>query len=407
MGKILYSAVTILSRLVSGLFIFYFLALYLKVDDFGRVTYFFTVAVIIGLLIDYGYNLKLSRDAVSKKGNLPELVGTALCVKCINALVSLLFLVFLSIYFSLDNSEILLLFLFVFSQFIQSVGFTLYPLLRADGQFKRESKLAIINNLTVFFVFIAAVQFETLGLYAMAIGFICGRTLVLIAFFRSEYFKQTTFNIKLLKKEYTVCFSFFCHAAVGYLYFNLDTVMIRDFVSFEEVGRYQAAMKFVLAATFMGEAITNVYVPKMIGEGFKDNRVILSFHLKVIKQMIGLGLLAGAGFYVLALYGTEMILGTEYVVSWLVVLPLALVVFLRYVGVYFGMLLTIVNKQMTRVIAGISALAALIIGIQFFGTDYGIAGAAFASLIAHITIMLIYIYSGVKELRRTDALQIN
>jgi len=407
MGKILYSAITILSRLVSGLFIFYFLAIYLRVEDFGRVTYFFTVAVIIGLLIDYGYNLKLSRDAVSKKGSLPELIGTALLVKSINALLSLLFLVLLSFYFSLDNTEVLLLFLFVLSQFIQSLGFTLYPLLRADGHFKKESKLAIINNLTVFFVFIVIVQFEALSLYAMAIGFICGRCIVLIAFLKNEYFKAALFNIKLLKKEYTLCFSFFCHAALGYLYFNLDTVLIRDFVSFSEVGKYQGAMKFVLAATIMGEAITNVYVPKMICEGFKDNRIILSFHFRVIRQMIVIGLLAGAGFFLIALYGTEIILGSDYIVSWVVILPLAIVVFLRYVGVYFGMLLTIVNKQTTRVIAGVAALASLIISVQLFGKDYGIAGAALASLIAHITIISIYVYSGVKELRRTDALQIN
>ena len=407
MGKLLYSVITILSRLVSGLFIFYFLAIYLKVDDFGRVTYFFTVAVIVGLLIDYGYNLKLSRDAVSKKGMLPELIGIALCVKSINALLSFLFLFLLSVHFSLDGNEILLLSLFVLSQFIQSLGFTLYPLLRAEGKFKKESKLAIINNLTVFFIFIAAVQFELLALYAMAIGFICGRSLVLIAFIKSDYFKQATFNFKLLKKEYAICFSFFIHAAVGYLYFNLDTVLIKDFVSFEEVGKYQAAMKFVLAATFLGEAITNVYVPKMINEGFKDNRIILSFHLKVLKQMVGLGLLAGVGFYSLALYGTEFILGAEYAVSWFVILPLAFVVFLRYVGVYFGMLLTIVNKQITRVVAGVVALFTLIICIELFGANHGIAGAAYASLIAHITVMLIYVYSGIKELRQNNVLQIN
>ncbi|KZW98857.1 hypothetical protein JL49_20920 [Pseudoalteromonas luteoviolacea] len=398
MSKLIYSSLTILSRLLAGVFIFYFLALFVSVEDFGRITYFFTLAVILGLLIDYGYNLKLSRDAVLLKSKIGEIIGSVLVVKTANSLLSFSLVTFASIYYSLRIEDVIILYLFLIAQFIQSIGFTLYPFLRADGKYKEETKIALSNNLVVFLAFIAFVNIQELSFYSMALAFISGRIIVLYFFIKSDYFKAAEFKLNGFLKDYITSFSFFCHAAIGYLYFNLDTILLKEYVSFVEVGKYQAAMKFVLAATFLGEAITNIAIPKMVREGFANGKPDRHFHFKFLSQVVVLGIFSSFGFYILTRYLTTYVLGSEYEVSFTVAAALSAVVFIRYAGVYFGVLLTVVDKQMVRVIAGSFALFSLILSIEILGPTYGLEGVALSSLIAHLVILSIYSLSGAKIL---------
>ena len=80
-SNFLFSFASTFSRLLSGFFLIFFLARLLSVEDFGIFTYCLVFANILVLIVEYGYNLKLSKDTAKDIENISEITFKAVKIK--------------------------------------------------------------------------------------------------------------------------------------------------------------------------------------------------------------------------------------------------------------------------------------------------------------------------------------
>ena len=108
-NNFLYSTLTTLSRLISGFLLIFVLARLLPVEKFGVFTYALVFSNIIVLIVEYGYNLKLSKDTAKEINRIGELTVKAAKVKLVLFAFILLFLFILLMleYTDLDTFKIL------------------------------------------------------------------------------------------------------------------------------------------------------------------------------------------------------------------------------------------------------------------------------------------------------------
>ena len=96
--NIFYSLITTLSRLVSGFILLFVLSRYLSLEDFGLFTFSLVVSSLLVLLVEYGYNIKLSKDTAHNSSKISELTTNSLIVKfsLISVVLFILFILYLT-----------------------------------------------------------------------------------------------------------------------------------------------------------------------------------------------------------------------------------------------------------------------------------------------------------------------
>ncbi len=81
LNNIRYSTITTISRLLSGFFLIFILARLLTLSAFGTLTYSIVFANLLVLIIEYGYELKLSKDTAKNLNQIGILTWKAVKVK--------------------------------------------------------------------------------------------------------------------------------------------------------------------------------------------------------------------------------------------------------------------------------------------------------------------------------------
>lgn len=397
----LWSILTVFSRLLINFGMFYLLSQSLNIHDFGQITYAITVSIILGLFIDYGYNLKLSRDAVECSNcELEEKISRLLAVKILN------FILVLIIVSTLTQLSYIFIIL-ISAQFLNSVGGTIFPIARARGLFKLETKLVFSNNILIFLTFLSFGLIDDFKLsLAFALSILIGKVYLLLNSY--YYYKHKvgckvylTFNGVL--REYEKGVSFFIHASVGFLYINVDTVMAEYYLDFESVGLYQMMMKVLVGICILNEVMVNYYLPIMT-RSYKQ-AIKSSFRGGIARYWLNfsvIGLIASLLFFFVIHYFSPYIFSPDFNYGFMFSLIMSLVVLLRYIGIVPGMLLTIVNFQSARVFGGVLALIVLVVSSVCLVGDFGLTGVAISSLLAHVMINAVYILALKFKVRNVD-----
>jgi O-antigen/teichoic acid export membrane protein len=397
--SLFWSFLTIVSRLAVSFGLFWLLAQNVDLREFGVATYQFTVAVVMGILVDYGFNLKLSRDLV-RTDKPVERLWSALYTKLFLSLAAFVFIV---VFFA-GEDNFATLFVFSAAQVLNVTGGTIFPYLRSAGRFSVESALVIANNSITFFAFVVLIGSGVSGLYAFAISIFLGKLFLFCAFLREILVKSDIRgpSIRSTVNEMTVNFTFFLHAAAGYLYINVDTLLVKNLLGFESVGLYQAAMRVLLAACIFSEVLSNVFIRQIIKHGYQEQGIARAdYHVMLWWRFSAIGAAIAVAYFFVLEYLVPVVFGAEYRYSGVFSLTMSVVVWLRYAGIYPGLFLTIGDKQMFRVVGGIAALVALVITAKILMPSYGLNGAAAACLVAHICINIVYFWVVIVELLQT------
>ncbi len=395
-----WSTVSVASRLLVTFGIVWVLSRIVELSDFGVATYQYAVAVIASLVIDYGYNLSLSRDLVEPK-NRSQLVWRAIYFKTILAVSSLLTSAIL-----VAGSEYWFSFLLLIAAHsLNVVGATLFPYLRARGEFSRESKYVLANNLISAAGFTLMILIGVHGVLAFALSLLLGKTCLCASalwYFLKEYPDrlQTAGAIfSVLRKN----FAFFMHAAAGAAYINIDTVLVKEMLGYESVGLYQAAMKVLLAMCVFSDVMNNVFLPAVTRQWNRPGQFANRISNAVIWVSFSLaGLLAALCYYFVLISLMPSVFGSEFVYSPLFALCMAGVLLLRFFGIFPGIVLTVAGHQGARVVGGLLAILALVLSIHFLVPRYGLEGVAMSCLAAHIAVNFVYFGGAIRVLARRE-----
>lgn len=395
--NLIYSLITTLSRLVSGFVLLFVLARYLSLEDFGLFTFSLVVSSLLVLVVEYGYNIKLSKDTAHFSDKISELTTNSIVVKL--SLISVVMFVLFILYMNgiYETKEFTIIAIMTVATIVNSFANHFLIPYRSIDKFNVEAKYVFLNNIMIF-VLVSFVAYQTSDLFLVVLVFLVVK--IIYAVFTTRLFKNDfgfSFQKFSLVKEYKESLPYAVHVAVGALYLNADTIILKEYVGLEQVGIYQAGIKALGAAMILMTVFNNVLLPKFAQYSKSNINVFTStvFKFNMISMAVGLiiALIVSlfAEFLVMLVYGEKFLELVQYV--WL----FSIIIFLRYFGLVYGVLLTVSNRQKIRTYAVIFTLIFIVVSDLFVVPEYKIYGALIVLIIAHIILNMIYMVFTYKE----------
>jgi len=397
--NIRYSTITTVSRLASGFFLIFILARLLTLSDFGVLTYSIVFANLLVLIIEYGYELKLSKDTAQNLNEISILTWRAVKVKLWLLIFVIIILFILGIFSYPDPKTYKVIFILCIASVFNSFAKHFLIPYRSVDKFDVEAKYVFINNILLFWI-VTLIAYYSNNITAIALGFLCVK-IIYSAFTVQRFIADFGFqsdNVNLFY-ELKQTFPYAIHIAVGAMYLNVDTIILKEFVTNSEIGLYQAGMRAMTAATIGLGILNSVLIPRLssLVDENKDQLIKLSTKFNLVVIICGIVITFIINIFsnqlIYLIYGEKFIRLSNYVIYF------SIIIFLRYFGVVYGTLLTISDKQKIRTYGVLFTLLFIIVVDLFVIPTYELYGALYTLIAAHIILNIIYFYFAFKEYR--------
>lgn len=375
-------------RMIVGLFVGIWVARYLGPDQFGLFSYAQSFVALFSIIATLGLNSIVVRELVKNNYDKNILIGTSFFLMFFASLF-VIFLLFIATFFtSNDTYTNILIFILASATIFQS-----FNVIDFYFQSKVLSKFVVYSNILMLFLssilkivlilvnaplisFVWVVLFDSV---VLALGF--------VYFYKKNHqeFKNWKFDKKiaffLLKDSYPLIIA----GVINSIYMKVDQVMIKEMLDNTQVGYYAAAVKLSEVWFSIGVIICNSLFPaivnaKKISEEFYYQRIYKLFlFLVVLAYSLSITVYFLSDYIILVLYGKEFIEASS-VLS----IHIFSAIFV-YLGVSSGRWLIVENKTLLNLYRNIFGMVINVILNFLFIPEFGIIGAAYASLIAYIS----------------------
>ena len=283
-----------------------------------------------------------------------------------------------------------------------SLGQFLNNVFKGLNQFQRETYPMLFLNCAqlLFIVVLVAVGSS---IVTIASGYTAARILYLGLSYRYYHrrFGRIHFRIKFREGMKTLyeLLPFGIYSILALIYLQMDTIMLAYMQDDSQVGHYQAAMRVAFAATVVSEIILASFLPLLAkairGDAveFRAQALLLNKYLFVIGLVI-------ASLLAIFTEGTIAVLyGSGYAPSVVLLRLLAVVVFLRFAGAGFGMIINISSNQKWCTIA-VTLPAVMNVTLNCYAIPrYGAIGAAVTSIVTHVALNVFYTFFAYRAVR--------
>tara|TARA_R110002096_G_scaffold360605_2_gene553569 strand:- start:603 stop:1862 length:1260 start_codon:yes stop_codon:yes gene_type:complete len=387
-----------LAKIIGGIGLISILARAFSLADFGNFTYALTLGTVFGLIVDYGFNIKIIKDVSSNEVNVNKVVSKTIGSKFLLLLLSIILFITTTVLLK-NTNELSLSGLFLFlSLVVFSFTNTFLSVFKGRKEYIKDLKVVIVDNL-VTVIIVSIIAFITNDILYTSISFFFSKLIALVYSF-CIYKRENEF---VFPKYYDIiqdlkqALPYGVHYWVGSLYLNIDTIIMKPLVSEEDLGIYQSGIRIIIGLGILLTIINSVYLP-LLNEYLNKNRnLFLKNILKLNTNVFRLSILSIVGMItfskliIIVLFGSKFLELQE--IFWII----ALIVGIRIIGSSYGILLTISDKQRLRAIAGALSIFIIIISDIILIPKYGYIAAAYVLLFAHVFITTFYVFSVYKE----------
>lgn len=369
-------------------------------NTFGQFMLPYIIANIIALIVDYGFNLQLVRDISRDPNKVGHLVREALHSKVAISILTILFsTAAISVVKNIESIDVSIFIVLTIAALLNSFGTFLNLSFRGLSRFELESASIVIGDS----ILVAIVSYVALlthsGLLATAIAFLTARFIYLAT---SLIFFVNIINIphildikpKRILNNIKQGLPFASQAAVGFLYFHADTLVIQYYIGASGVGVYQSGLGILLVCLKFSDVIASVYLVKLS----KKNGNLQYLH-QTAKSMLRHLLFIGLPIYSILLLCASIVVRTVYgssneYASLIRLMPFfSMTLILRYLLYAYATLLTVVSRQFVRTLAGLIALIVNLILNVIFVPILGVRGAAITTIATNLILSLVYIFA--------------
>jgi O-antigen/teichoic acid export membrane protein len=393
----------LVGRVVSGslsLLLMAAIARKLGVDKFGAYTLALTIAGIFGVVSDFGSSYLTVREVAKDKSKNGDYLLNGTIVKIFLNVVFFLILFLLVHFFYKTNLQTVIYLACAAS----ILGMFIQFYLSFFNAYEKMQFTSILTSLQSILVSSVCLAILFLGLYRVNYLFY-GHIVVnfLVALF-SILLLFKFISPEISKFDLSFSWSFFIRSIPfglffmgGVVYFQTDTIMLSIMKNQVAVGLYQAPMRLVmifeiipfLLSTAMYPTISKTYL-----HSIEEAEIML---LKAIRYMLFMGLPIAMGMTLLSKEITLLVYGKKFLPSVLLLQILAWVIPIRFCGHILGTTLSASDNQNIRALAtGLSAC--LNIGLNLILIPlYSYNGAAIASVITCVFLVIFYYYSIKRE----------
>jgi O-antigen/teichoic acid export membrane protein len=395
-----FSLITTVVRLATGLVLFIVLAHVWGPERFGTFMYPFTVAGILVKVVDYGFLLQVARDVGRRPAEAHATMSRALGAKLLLVIPAAAAAYAIAVVLPGANGFGALLAILLADAVANSFTQFLNIPLRALGRFDNEARIATLGNALVFAA-VAATVIAGRGTLAAAGVMASARALSLL--FSWNAYRQllgTSPGVIVepdsLRASLWKGLPFGVHATVGTLNMQVDTLMVQHYLGAGSVGLYQAGMRILLGALLVGDALNGVYLSAM-ARASHDAGALTRLGERMTRQLLTVGLLGFGCVLVAGPLVVRVLFGGKYD-ALAPLLPLfGLLAFIRYGGVSYGTLLTLADRQAVRVLAVCGVMVLGLVLNALLIPRYGLTGAVTASIIGHLVLYGVYVRAARKD----------
>ena len=194
-----------------------------------------------------------------------------------------------------------------------------------------------------------------------------------------------------LVRELSEGFPYAIHVFVGNVYLNVDTLVLKEYVPLADVALYQAAMRLVIGAGMALTVMNSVLTPRLTE---LRHAAWPMFHRQVRQAVWILAIVGLAGLLALsagAPVTVRMLFGAQYLELEGFLWIFGVILFLRFIGGVYGVLLTISDRQAVRA-AGVAVTLAYIVALDLILIPkHGVLAAAYVLLSAHVFLTAVYV----------------
>lgn len=362
---------------------------YLGPDRFGLLSYAQSLVTLFAALATLGIDEIVVRELVKKNYSRESLLGTSFILKMAGA-ISVLLLLFLAVSFtSTDTETKTLVFIIASGTIFQSFN-VISLLFQADVN----SKFTVQANIAAFAVSTAA-KIIMLLLNAPLIAFAAAisidvaiNALGLIYFYRKKHSELLRWRFNkalasnLLKDSWPLILSSIS-ISIG---MRIDQVMLKSYMNADSVGIYAAGVRLAEVFNFIPMIVGNSLFPKIVNMDLQqEEKKLINIIRYIFLLLTAMALLVSAFSYITV----STLYGQAYLLSYKVLIILIWTVPVAYLGIITNCLLLKANKG--KVIFVRQALvAALNIALNLLLIPvYGIVGAALATFLSMVLVLLL------------------
>lgn len=377
-------------RIASQLLVFVFLARILGAEKFGLFSFWFSVAALVTIPINYGFGIQLLREAAKVPEELIVLLSKMFSAKIALSLVVIISSIFCTPFITELKLFWLLLFMSIAESYIDFLNFSL----RCQGHYSHESKLAFITSVLQLPLLVVT-AFISKDVTIVAIAYLVSRIFVLFLTIKivRQYFPFNISGIALLPNSVmnTLRSGFPYAADMGVTTLNglIDIIFLKQMSNAHTVGIYQAGLRLMMGGTTPATIVSNVYLPRVSAMDCHSTNYDQAIR-KLNLMMVSVGGTISIIFAIFSNSITSVLFGHGY--SDLVkLLPwFALVLVLRYVAASFGINLTASGHQSVRVVANLLYLIVFSITALFLIPKYKATGLLISNVCSILVLTATY-----------------
>lgn len=397
--NLFWSLITSVLQLYTGSIVFIVLAKLMALEDFGILSFGFSLSALAVIVADFGFSLMIIKDYPEQGEQSGKYLANSLLSKMVLAVLSSVFFwIYLLLFYKgqwLQMGSLYLVFAIVAS-------FTIYlqSLLKVQNRFNKYTESNIVYALVVT-ISLMLYWYLKLTLLQLVLCLLAAKTIQLLwttVLCRFD-FSGFSYDEKLMGKLLKNSWSFGVFGILGIFYFMVDTQIISIYLGAREVALYQSVFRIILILMVFSDIMSNVLLPYLSFKFYiKENVGELVSRLFLYLLIIGCSL-----FLAFTSFRTELLTllyTPEYQEAAVLVLPFSIVVILRTVSTLLGNILTISNKQVYRVVTvSVSLLLSLVLNLVCI-PKYGIPAAAWISVLVHSVLFGMYYFYSRKEIQR-------
>lgn len=393
--NIFWSTLTSVLQLYTGSVVFIVLAKLMSVEDFGILSFGFSLSALAVIVADFGFSLMVIKEYPEHKSLHKKYISNSLLAKgALSIACVILFFTYIGLAYQGDWFKVGAIYIF----FAIITSFTIYlqSVLKVQNRFHKYTESTIVYAIAVSVVILAYAKFQ-LDLLQL-VGYLLLAKIIQLAWtaYLCRQSLGSTDSLQSIGKLIKRSWSFGLHTVLGIFYFMIDTQIISLYLGATDVALYQSVFRIVLILLVFSDIVSNVLLPYLSYKYYqKDNISELVSKIFLYMLIIGCSLfLAFTSFKVPIL---ELLYTPEYAQAAVLVLPFSIVVILRTSSALLGNILTISNRQVYRVITvGVSLAISIVLNLICI-PKYGIISAAWVSVVVHIVLFGMYFFYSQKE----------
>lgn len=385
------SGCTFITKMILQIGVFVYFAKTLSVDDFGLISYAFTLFWFVSNLSDYGFRTKIVKDIAQTSIFDINILKNSDTIKISLAFTFVFIYATYAIIYKTDYEQMFFILSYMLAGLVLSISNGRFAVLQAEGKFSLELKVNVISIL-IYCISVIIIIDLNLGLYFLSLAFLA---YTLFQLFVSSYYSKVklyyfSIDYDAVKNETKAATPYALLVIANVIFASVDTILIEFYSDYSSVAMYQVFVRVNTGFMLVFNVIYTVLLPKLSRDIEAND---YSFIRKINGIVISVACLMVFMYQTLDDVIINVLFGANYMEVVKYSFAISLICIVKY-SLWFTneLILVCSNNQKDRVksycIGMIFSILLYSIAIPLWGWQ----GAVVSSLLGIIIIGFIYMY---------------